>query len=70
MESMDIEDRSPVDIDRVNHGFGPIPEKRKKRAAFLSAALSFVVMVVLLAGFFPTEVVALCRREQHNETKR
>ncbi|CAB4007982.1 stimulator of interferon genes -like [Paramuricea clavata] len=34
-----------------NHGFGPIPEKRKKRAALLSAALSFVIMVVLLGGF-------------------
>ncbi len=35
----------------INHGFGPIPEKRKKRAALLSVALSFVIMVVLLGGF-------------------
>ncbi len=35
----------------TNHGFGPIPEKRKKRAALLSVALSFVIMVVLLGGF-------------------
>ena len=34
-----------------NNGFGPIPERRKKRAALLSAVLAFVIMVILLAGF-------------------
>ena len=35
----------------TNNGFGPIPEKRKKRAALLSAVLSFVIMIVLLGAF-------------------
>ena len=46
-------DAGPVttlDLDK-NHCFGPIPEKREKRAALLSAAVSFVIMVVLLGGF-------------------
>lgn len=34
-----------------NHGFGPVPEKRQKRAAFVSASLSFVIMVILLGAF-------------------
>ena len=39
-------------IDRnTNHGFGPIPKKREKRAALLSAILSFVIMVVLIGAF-------------------
>jgi hypothetical protein len=51
--SIDQLDAGPVtSLDlNSNHGFGPIPEKRKKRAALLSAALSFVIMVVLLGGF-------------------
>ena len=35
----------------ANYGFGPIPEKRKQRAAYVSAFLSFVIMVVLLGTF-------------------
>ena len=35
----------------ANNGFGQIPEKRKKRPALLSLAMSFVIMVVLLTGF-------------------
>ena len=34
-----------------NHGFGPIPEKRQKRAAYVSIGLSFIIMVVLLGTF-------------------
>ena len=37
--------------DLRNNGFGPIPEKRQKRAAFVSVGLSFVIMVVLLGAF-------------------
>ena len=41
-----------VDVQNSpNHGFGPIPEKRQKRAAFVSVGLSFVIMVVLLGAF-------------------
>ncbi|XP_028391453.1 stimulator of interferon genes protein-like [Dendronephthya gigantea] len=40
---------SEDDVD--NHGFGPIPEKRQKRAAFVSVGLSFIIMVVLLGTF-------------------
>ena len=46
------EDDSPstaIDLDK--NGFGPIPEKRQKRAAFVSVGLSFIIMVVLLAAF-------------------
>ncbi len=50
MESSSSVDDLAVALD-TNHGFGPIPEKRKKRAALLSVALSFVIMVVLLGGF-------------------
>jgi transmembrane protein 173 len=39
-----------IDLDK-NHGFGPIPEKRQKRAAFVSVGLSFIIMVVLLGAF-------------------
>ncbi len=45
-----MEPSSSINLN-TNHGFGPIPEKRKKRAALLSVALSFVIMVVLLGGF-------------------
>lgn len=31
-----------------NHGFGPIPEKRQKRPAYVSIGLSFIIMIVLL----------------------
>ena len=34
-----------------NHGFGPIPEKRQRRAAYVSIGLSFIIMVVLLGTF-------------------
>ena len=46
------EDDSPstaIDLDK--NGFGPIPEKRQKRAAFVSVGLSFIIMVVLLGAF-------------------
>ncbi|CAB4037962.1 stimulator of interferon genes -like [Paramuricea clavata] len=39
-----------IELDK-NHGFGPIPEKRQKRAAFVSVGLSFIIMVVLLGAF-------------------
>ncbi len=39
-----------IDLDK-NHGFGPIPEKRQKRAAYVSVGLSFIIMVVLLGTF-------------------
>ena len=45
-------DSPSTDIDlEKNHGFGPIPEKRQKRAAFVSVGLSFIIMVVLLGAF-------------------
>ena len=31
--------------------FGPIPEKRQKRTAYVSIGLSFIIMVVLLGTF-------------------
>ena len=41
-----------VDVQNSpNHGFGPMPEKRRKRAAIVSVGLSFVIMVVLLGAF-------------------
>ncbi|CAB4042933.1 stimulator of interferon genes -like [Paramuricea clavata] len=39
-----------MDLDK-NHGFGPIPEKRQKRAAFVSVGLSLIIMVVLIGAF-------------------
>ena len=39
-----------VDLDK-NHGFGPIPERRQKRAAYVSIGMSFITMVVLLGTF-------------------
>ena len=39
-----------IDLHK-NHGFGPIPEKRQKRAAYVSVGLSFIIMVVLLGAF-------------------
>ncbi len=52
LSSIDQLDAGPVTSLELNtnYGFGPIPEKRKKRAALLSVGLSFVIMVVLL-GF-------------------
>ncbi|XP_028400103.1 stimulator of interferon genes protein-like isoform X2 [Dendronephthya gigantea] len=35
----------------INNGFGQIPEKRRRRAALLSVLITFVIMVILLAGF-------------------
>ena len=43
-----------------NHGFGPIPEKRQKRAAFVSTSLSLVIMVLLLGTFTrPMDLIEL-----------
>lgn len=51
------EDRnySSLNLD-TNHGFGPIPEKRQKRAAFVSASLSFIIMVTMLGAFTKPKV--------------
>ena len=44
------EAHTSVDLGK-NHGFGPIPEKRQKRAAYVSIGLSFIIIVVLLGTF-------------------
>ena len=49
--SMDELDAGADNVLNINHGFGPIPEKRKKRATRLSVALSLVIIIVLLGGF-------------------
>jgi transmembrane protein 173 len=46
-----------------NHGFGPIPEKRQKRSAYVSVGLSLLIMVVLLGAFTkPKDEICVIQR--------